>query len=67
MPEEKQYQVWFVPTEKGKKAFGWVEKLFGGPELMTADDAGLEAYIANLDDPAPDKREYGAYVVRKVL
>ena len=62
---EKRFQVWFVPTEKGKKVFGWREKLFGGPELMTAEDASFEAYCANLEEPAPDAREYGSYKVRE--
>lgn len=63
---DKRFQVWFVPTEKGKKAFGWQEKLLGGPEPMTAEDASFEAYCANLEEPAPDAREYGSYEVREV-
>lgn len=61
---DKRYQVWFVPTEKGKQSFGWQE--IGGPELMTAEDASFEAYCANLEEPAPDAREYGSYKVREV-
>jgi hypothetical protein len=63
---DKRYQVWFVPTEKGKKAFGWKEKLLSGPELMTEEDAVFEAYLANLEEPAPDAREYGSCKVREV-
>ena len=63
---DKKYQVWFEPTEKGKKAFGWKAKRLGGPDLMTAEDASFEAYCANLEEPSPDAREYGSYKVRQV-
>jgi hypothetical protein len=63
----KQYQVWFEPTEKGKKAFGWTESRLGDDKLLTAEEASFEAYIANLEEPAPDAREYGSYKVRKVV
>lgn len=63
---DKRFQVWFVPTEKGKKAFGWQEKRLGNDDLMTAEDASFEAYCANLEEPAPDAREYGSYKVREV-
>lgn len=61
-----RYEVWFVPTEKGRKAFGWTESRYGGPGSSSLEDARLDAYIANQDDPAPDAREYGKYVVRRV-
>lgn len=63
---EKRFQVWFVPTEKGKEAFGWEEELYGSATLMTADEASFEAYLANLEEPAPDASEYGSYKVRKI-
>lgn len=63
---EKRFQVWFVPTEKGKKAFGWQEERLGNYDLMTAEEASFEAYLANLEEPAPDAREYGSYKVREV-
>lgn len=63
---DKRYQVWFVPTEKGKKAFGWEEKRLGDETLMTAEDASFEAYLSNLEEPAPDAREYGSYKAREV-
>lgn len=63
---DRRFQVWFVPTEKGKKAFGWQEKRLGGDDLMTAEDASFTAYCANLEEPAPDAREYGSYKAREV-
>jgi hypothetical protein len=61
---EEQYQVWFVPTEKGKKAFGWTERSSSAP--MSAEDASMEAYLMNADEPATDAREYGEYKVREI-
>lgn len=63
---DKRYQVWFVPTEQGKKSFGWTEKLLGGHEPMTEEDARLEAYLANREETAPDANEYGSYMVREI-
>lgn len=63
---DKRFQVWFVPTDKGKEAFGWKEELYGGDSLLTDEEAGFEAYLANLEEPAPDAAEYGSYKVREV-
>lgn len=59
------YEIWFVPTEKGKSAFGWEEKKLVGL-YEDKDDAGLDAHILNADDPAPDAREFGSYKVKAV-
>ena len=61
---EKLYDIWFVPTEKGKKEFGWIEeKTLLRP--LPKEDASHECYLMGLDDPATDKREYGRYEIRE--
>lgn len=64
--KDKRYQVWFVPTSKGKEAFGWTETLYGSQEPLTADEASYEAYLANLEQSAPDAHEYGSYKAREI-
>lgn len=53
------YQIWFIPTEKGKK-FGWTLKAVRKP-FDDIDEAGLEAYMLNCDGRASDQSEYCSY------
>lgn len=75
----KKYQIWFVPTEKGKAAFKWEEqpyrnwnyitKTYDEPTIYSEnqlEDAQLECYLLNADDPAPDAQEYSSYKLREV-
>jgi hypothetical protein len=64
-PNANLWQVWFEPTEKGVKAFGWKPAPIGNP-IDNQEDASFECYLARLEEPAPDFGEYGSYVVRPV-
>jgi len=51
------YNVWSIPTEEGKRAFGWKTHKLAGP-FDNKDDADEYAYIKDADEPAPDKNDY---------
>ena len=58
------YEVWFEPTEKGAKAFGWKEgKSYNA--TFSLEEAQLEAHMLRCQE-AHDFGEYGRYVVREV-
>lgn len=62
--DPRVFEVWFVPTDKGREAFKWTERLVSKhPTYMEALDA---AYFEEVDEPAPDKRDYGRYEVRSL-
>lgn len=63
-PVVGRYEVWFEPTEKGAKAFGWKEgKSYNATFLL--EEAQLEAHMLRHQE-AHDFGEYGRYVVRAV-
>lgn len=57
-PVKSWWQLWLVPTARGKRAFNWTEKPLGKPFKATKDDAQLERYLHDCDDRAPDKDDY---------
>lgn len=55
------YQIWLIPTDEGKKLFKnmclkAIEAPFDDPE-----EAGLEAYLMDIDGRAPDQSDYYSY------
>jgi hypothetical protein len=57
------FQLWFVPTEKGREAFQWEEKLLS--EHETRDDALFEEWDIRIGEPH-DRGEYARYEIREV-
>jgi len=66
-PSLPLWTIWFVPTEKGAKAFGWTERRMGDPFHGTMSEARLERYMMASDGHVPDRDEYGIYEVRSGL
>ena len=62
----KAYEIWFEPTKKGKEVFGWKEEKVSDKPYTNKEDAQLDCYPENCDDPTPDKYEYGRYVLREI-
>lgn len=62
----QKWQLWFVPTEKGRRGFGWKEEPIGQVFEATTEEADLERYLHDAEEPAPDKHEYRRIELRKV-
>lgn len=56
-----KYEVWYIPTAKGIKDFKWRPKLISTHDELS--DAEMDAYLTDVDEPAPDKHEYRNYFV----
>lgn len=61
------WSIWFVPTEKGRTAFGWTERRMGDPFHATREEADLERHLQASDWQVPDRHEYGRYELRHGL
>ncbi len=59
------YRIYYVPTEKGRRAFGWQEKRMPGI-FETREDAGFARAEWAAEEPAPDSWEYANYDIRPV-
>jgi hypothetical protein len=59
-----KYRVWWIPTKLGMETFGWEPKFIS--EHNNEEDAMMEAYMLDCDDPAPDKRDYAGYYLIKI-
>ena len=56
-----KYEVWYIPTLKGIKDFKWRPKLISTHD--NEEDANMDSYLSDVDEPAPDKHEYRGYFV----
>jgi len=63
--QEKKYEVWFEPTEKGIRVFNWQAHLCG-PTGLTLESANAMSYEYQCEERGSDAAEYGNYVVREV-
>jgi hypothetical protein len=59
-----KYNVWYMPTKKGMEIFGWEPKLISSHDNI--EDAQMDAYLSDADEPSPDKNEYANYYIAKV-
>lgn len=57
------YELWYAPTLLGQTAFGWKHKLKDIYDAADLEDAHFDCYILNCDEPAPDKYNYGRYIL----
>lgn len=61
------WSLWFVPTEKGIRAFGWRPHRIGKPFRANQDDAQEARYLHDIDERAPDKNDYRRIELRAQL
>lgn len=60
-----QYDVWSIPTPKGRKSFNWApRKLNESP--LNKDSADELRYLSSIDARTPDQDDYIRYVIRPV-
>lgn len=59
--DRKKWSVVHMPTALGFIAFGWLPSLHS--QHNTEEAAKEEAHMTELDETAPDKREYSTYIV----
>lgn len=59
------WQIWQVPTEKGKE-LSWFEEKQIGQNYDDKEAAELDKYLEWCDDPAPDKADYYRLELREV-
>lgn len=57
-----RYEVWQEPTERGKTLFS--KRLIG--TFNSRESADECAYLEDADEPAPDKHDYRAIVVKEI-
>ena len=59
------FQIWFVPTELGKK-FGWKEEVCEDGQIYTQDEANLAAWEMMGQKPDPGEDDFFYCEVRPV-
>lgn len=60
------WSIWFVPTEEGQRAFDWRPRRLSAFKA-SREDAELDRYLEDADEPAPDKHDYRRIELRREL
>lgn len=60
-----KYDVWSIPTTKGRKEFGWAPRKLNTVPL-DKENADEMRYLSSVDAAPPDQAEYIRYVIRPV-